>query len=440
MAAASGSWSGAVLEALWPSEYASVKFVRVHDARLARLHRAILVSCLAYVVGYQLAYDKGYQSKDHFQGTSNLKVKGVVRGGDGRVYDAADLTLPAMEDGAVFVQTNSWETVQRRGLCSGVERAPAAASAASEVCDCSKGDSEECARGECPAGLTTSHGVTTGRCVNTNATGGTPVSRPGLGWMCELRAWCPIEYEDGPPALELPEAGNLTLFVRVDGRFPVLAPTTALSNFDSGLKWGRNLFFLSDLVAAAELDRPLEVAPGATPPPRLPLEPFARITRRGAEVVLDYTINCDLDRTASAEDCSVAVRFSRVDGGQGFNYRSVREREDQARGLTKRYGLRLVLQTGGTGGKFDPVQVGLLLGAGAGLLGIATVVADMLLYTSRRATIYREAKYEEVQGGLDGDGHERGHERGHDERGHERGAAYRALDDEAAPRAQQQQA
>ena len=109
--------------------------------------------------------------------------------------------------------------------------------------------------------------------------------------------------------------------------------------------------------------------------------------------------------TSAIDDaqCRTDVQVHRIGGGKGFNFRSASLQVDpesgaQVRRLTKYYGVRVVFRVGGTGGKFDAAALGMVLGSGLGLLGVATVVADMLLYSSERTRICRAAKFEKVRG------------------------------------------
>jgi hypothetical protein len=254
----------------------------------------------------------------------------------------------------------------------------------------------------------TANGVTTGKCVNTNdrRTQEQRMAVRAEGYMCELYAWCPVEYEEANANNVLPQVSNFTLFVRVDGRFPQLEPSTTFSNFEnSKLVWNQNLFYLGDLVAAAELgvDLPVEPVQDILKPARLPVEHFERILEKGAEIVVSLVWNCDLDRT---NDCTTSLRVDRIDGGKGFNYRSATTFTDPVTGETvrdvvKRYGLRVVFRIEGKGGKFDFMTLGVVLGSGLGLLGVATVIADLFLHTSKRLRPYQEAKFERVEEGSD---------------------------------------
>lgn len=108
---------------------------------------------------------------------------------------------------------------------------------------------------------------------------------------------------------------------------------------------------------------------------------------------LDISWNCNLD--LSKASCSPVFSFERVDGGKGFNYRDSVEYKTAGiamRDTVKRYGIRLVFRVHGIGGKFDMLASTIVLGSGIGLLGIATVMTDMLLYWGKRNRVFVDAK------------------------------------------------
>jgi hypothetical protein len=82
-----------------------------------------------------------------------------------------------------------------------------------------------------------------------------------------------------------------------------------------------------------------------------------------------------------------------------FQFRSSEYIHDSrgSRDLTKRYGFRLLIFMGGVGSRFDVGALLTAIGAGIGLLSIATLVADFIatkLLANRGK--YTEAKFEEV--------------------------------------------
>lgn len=61
--------------------------------------------------------------------------------------------------------------------------------------------------------------------------------------------------------------------------------------------------------------------------------------------------------------------------------------------LTKAYGLRFVISLSGKAGKFNVIPLFISLGAGLGLLGVATLVADfILLNLTPRKDRYQQVK------------------------------------------------
>jgi P2X purinoceptor 4 len=63
------------------------------------------------------------------------------------------------------------------------------------------------------------------------------------------------------------------------------------------------------------------------------------------------------------------------------------------RSLVKAYGLKIIISVDGKAGKFDFIPLLITLGAGLGLLSVATLVADfVLLYFTSKKELYREIK------------------------------------------------
>uniref|UniRef100_A0A7S3PAF7 ATP receptor n=1 Tax=Aplanochytrium stocchinoi TaxID=215587 RepID=A0A7S3PAF7_9STRA len=401
-------WQARVYNLLFPSEYQSVKFVRVANPKLAGFHRLVFLLTLAYVIGYQIIYDKGYQKVDPFAGTPLVKVKGVAKTRrSGKVYDAVDLVKPALEENSVFIQTNFFETPkQKREKCPGLDEKGGIPAYVSEVCDCGD-DPVNCSAGHCLENVPTENGMTTGKCVRVKRA----KTESKTKFMCEIEAWCPLEDENFENTGRLRDANildlvaNFTVFVRVDGRFPNLAPNTPMSNFGNReLIWNANLFYVSDIVAAAHTGKalvPLKVGNRTSKtqqyPPRLSQQYFLQAAEKGAEIFVDVAWNCNLD--ISKESCEAQYSFQRVDNGKGFNYRDSIEYtigNVAMRDTIKRYGIRLVFRVHGIGGKFDMLASTIVLGSGIGLLGISTVLADLLLYWGKRNRIFVTAKYQKV--------------------------------------------
>lgn len=61
--------------------------------------------------------------------------------------------------------------------------------------------------------------------------------------------------------------------------------------------------------------------------------------------------------------------------------------------LVKAYGLRFIIIVNGQGGKFNIIPLMLTIGAGLGLLSLATIVADCMLVTcTKKREIYKKLK------------------------------------------------
>ena len=130
-----------------------------------------------------------------------------------------------------------------------------------------------------------------------------------------------------------------------------------------------------------------------------------QMLEKGGVVQVEISWNCNYDRS---EPCLPKYSFSRFDlpfaqasAASGFNFRFAEKFEVAGaanstlvyRRLTKAFGLRFVISVSGKAGKFDAIPLLITIGAGLGLLGVATLIADFILlnFTSKR-TVYRQIK------------------------------------------------
>lgn len=66
--------------------------------------------------------------------------------------------------------------------------------------------------------------------------------------------------------------------------------------------------------------------------------------------------------------------------------------------VVKAYGLRFIITVNGKAGKFNLIPLMLSVGAGLGLLSLATIAADIVLvYCTTKRQIYREIKELDVK-------------------------------------------
>mgnify|MGYP002815332856 CR=1 FL=1 len=74
--------------------YKSVKFINVHDKRLAVIHYVLMATLLTYVLAYQVFAKGGYQAHEPFVGNVVLKLKGVAETEEGRPLGKPRLSQP----------------------------------------------------------------------------------------------------------------------------------------------------------------------------------------------------------------------------------------------------------------------------------------------------------------------------------------------------------
>jgi P2X purinoceptor 4 len=103
-------------------------------------------------------------------------------------------------------------------------------------------------------------------------------------------------------------------------------------------------------------------------------------------------------------NCRPDYRFRRLDNphakiAPGWNFRHSDYYGNNARTLYKSYGILFVVDVQGSAGKFNFIPFFLNVGAGLALLGIATVICDIIvLYCMKESDVYRDKKYLLVKG------------------------------------------
>jgi len=208
----------------------------------------------------------------------------------------------------------------------------------------------------------------------------------GPNGYCILDAWCPLENQSYvPPSTDLLDVMNWTIFSRVDIRFPNFG--LSRSNTKNALIPGNNLFSVDDIVTAA----------GTT---------FQAIKARGAIVVGTFVFNCDLNKGIG--NCNPEISWIRIDPtasdaiSKGFNYRYITAFRDPVTGIAYRdlwkvYGVSIVYQVYGQGGRFNFVSLTVTLGSGIAFLGIATLICDIIMqYFLPEKVSYQNEKYQMV--------------------------------------------
>lgn len=227
---------------------------------------------------------------------------------------------------------------------------------------------------------------------------------------CEVAAWCPVENDAGVPTPAfLKAAENFTLLVKNNIWYPKfnfskrnILPNITTSYLKSCIYNARTdpfcpIFRLGQIVADAG-------------------HSFQEMAVEGGIMGIQIKWDCNLDRAAS--HCLPRYSFRRLDTrdlehnvSPGYNFRFAKYYRDLAgneqRTLTKAYGIRFDIIVFGKAGKFDIIPTMINVGSGLALLGVATVLCDVIvLYCMKKRYYYRDKKYkyvEDYEQGLSGE-------------------------------------
>ncbi|XP_061754253.1 P2X purinoceptor 1 [Nerophis ophidion] len=356
-------------------EYETPRQVLVKNKKVGVVCRLIQLGVLAYIIGWEFIYEKGYQSTDTGVSSVFTKMKGVGYtniSGVERVWDVADCVFPSQGDYSFVVMTNFIMTAEQKiGTCPEL---PGKHSCRKDV-DCQGGEYKR-----------TGHGRMTGVCNKTTKT-------------CEVLAWCPVENDNkipDPPLLL--SAENYTLFIKNSVTFPSYGITR--SNIvehididyikkclhDSKTDPFCPIFKLGDIIRESGLN-------------------FHTIAKMGGAIgiVIDWTCNFDV----AVEHCKPKYSFHGLYGNPkytdaigtsvGYNFRYAKHfREDKVdkRTLLKVFGIRIDIIVESLGRQFDIIPTLTAIGSGVGIFGVATVVCDfVLLYFVPQKEFYKNMKF-----------------------------------------------
>ncbi|NP_001161641.1 purinergic P2X-like receptor [Saccoglossus kowalevskii] len=383
-------------------EYDTPKIVHIKSKKVGIINRLIQLVIISYIVGYVIVYQKGYQEFDDVVSTATTKVKGVsytnLSNVDpanltvddttpyDRLWDVADYVIPPQMHSSFFVMTNMIITVdQTQGKCP---EDPGMFGANCTVdADCHEGEA-----------IVAGNGVATGKCIDNPGYNNTKT--------CEILAWCPVERDIKPgPRKDKPvlyEAANFTVLIKNSVSFPkfdfqkrnILDSSNAsflrdcrYDSKDADLQFCP-IFRLGDIVKEAKVSAGEEVD-------------FGTMGFEGGVMGIFINWDCNLDH--AAEECKPHYSFRRLDNpeakiAQGFNFRFAYKYKinatDEYRTLTKAYGILYEVIVTGQAGKFSVIPLFLNIGSGLALLGLATVLCDIVvLYVLKKREYYKENKY-----------------------------------------------
>uniref|UniRef100_A0A4W3HDP7 P2X purinoceptor n=1 Tax=Callorhinchus milii TaxID=7868 RepID=A0A4W3HDP7_CALMI len=330
-------------------EYDTPRIVLIKNKKVGLINRLVQLVILSYIIGWVLIWRKGYQDFDSIVSSVIIKVKGVAfvnsSGFGERLWDSADYIIPPEVNN--IINNNPI--------------------AHSSVC------------------------VLTGKCVTFNE---------GVK-TCEVLAWCPLESQTvfPNPAL-LGGAENFTVLIKNNIRFPQFnfSKRNILPNISASyLKtcvFNRTkepycpIFRLGDIVRETG-------------------DKFQELALQGGVIGILIKWNCNLDRSAS--ECVPQYTFQRLDNrnvdetvSPGYNFRYAKYYENSAgketRTLIKAYGIRFEVEVFGKAGKFNIIPTMISIGSGIALLGMGTVLCDMIiLHLLKKRNYYKEKKYKYVE-------------------------------------------
>ncbi|CAH8513294.1 unnamed protein product [Heterobilharzia americana] len=362
-------------------EYETQKVVQIHSKKIGITFRLIQLGIIMYVILWVMVYEKGYQSFDQAVSGVTAKLKGVAFANvtnnpeiGARVWDAGDYVIPPQQNSAFFVMTNVvYTSGQMLGVCE----------EAHDVLGNSCYNDSQCQAGHL---VLRGSGIQTGRCVNS--------TRQANLSVCEIYGWCPTEHDIIPRPHLLGSAENFTVMIKNNIEFPRFRVKRR-----NILSWMSRLFLKTCLYNPN--DKILKYCPIFRLGDILKYSGSVNkdIWETGGMVSIHIEWNCNLD--FDEEYCLPKYIFRQFDDFQlnvakGWNFRFSHHYLDggkRKRNMIKAYGIQFFITVYGTGGKFDILTFSMNLGSGLALLGIATVLCDLIVLniTSKRS-VYRKAK------------------------------------------------
>ena len=356
--------------------YSAPKIVTIKSYPIALICRFIQLLIFIYAVGYIMWYRHGYQDRDPTIISSvTLKVKGIgTYGTNPRItLDNADFIIPPQENNALFIMTNFISTDQKRARCGEGVVLKGANCTSHAQCEAKRRT------------LSKSNGRWTGRCSMSEG-------------RCEMEGWCPVEDDSITPP-PIMDALNYTVLVNnfiEFTRFNVKRRNilNESHHFPKCLYHPKHnkycpIFRIGDLLKLVESEE----------------DERRKMLKSGAVIRMNIDWMCNLD--LGEDQCRPHYSFGRLDSRSideqfslGFNFRYASHwniGKDSYRTLKKAFGLRLVVTVNGDAGRFDLFVLTLNIGSMIGVLGLATVICDIVaLYFSDQGYIYRKQKFQSV--------------------------------------------
>lgn len=323
--------------------YSTDKVVRIYDFKLGILYWSIVTIIILYMLIVVFNIEARQMVELPGYGTTIARFRGKALA-NGKIYDEADLRFPVIEPTGAFIMTKRIVVSQKRGRCVDMDFP--------SPCPCRSGD----------------------RCVD---------------GFCETSGWCPSLGEANAHA---PPAG-----AKVE-RFEGLA--AGLFQIMSSIYYphfSEELFIQGEAPGASNLYRNITVdtlVDQAEPKIKL-----ADVFEKGALLTVSTQWTCNV----RDEFCDPIVQVKSLDGGAGFSQkRAIHFKKDgeETRDAIYMYGLRILIDSAGSGKRTSMTLIVIQIGSGIALLRTASMIADsvmLYMYGPDRRKAYYKCKVQETK-------------------------------------------
>jgi len=328
--------------------YKTMKAVRMRDTRLGLLYWSSVLVVLLYVILYALGVNKMHQYHDVGVGAVITSLKGKAAF-NGKAYDQADLAFHPADSHGTFLPTRIL-TARGQKVDQCIDY--------TQPCNCK--DGPDCAVG----------------------TG---------GHFCKRLAWCPSlgngNAGTSPPPPSSTEVVTLQGLgkIELDIVSGISFPGIGSDFFVAGASKGSSNAFKNETIESL-LKR-------VQPPMKL-----EDVVSRGALIGVSFLWNCDV-----VEDCEPAVAVRRLDK-IGFSEQRSQQYAGKdgtlLRSTIVAFGIRILVDSSGTGRRTSPTLLLMQLGSGLALLQLAAWFTDFAmlhLFSRVRRHRYVEFKITETR-------------------------------------------
>jgi len=315
--------------------YNTKQQVNILDRTLGITANILTLAVVGYIIVGIFVVNEGYLEFESSKGAIATHVRGdafaVSSGREAeRYFSAEELTLPGLENGNVFVSTRQKIYHQERGICED-HTLPCEKD---EHCSVLPGSTTEPVRGRCTENK-----------------------------FCEEPAWC--NKHELPEIYDL-NVADFNIWVKASIQFINLAPTTiyATENEHPFPQEGYNVFNVRDLL--------LQCTP-------VPVR-YEEISKLGAAIEVQIFWKCDV----GDKECTPILRARRMDplldkNNIGYSWGYPEYLNDDERMLYEMTGVRIFFRSVGMGEMVSMAAIILKASTSSCLLGLAPIVADLLM-------------------------------------------------------------